>query len=271
MPERFPEVRVNIVDHPGWEPWNASSILVERASDAAHDEFSKMPIGTVRDLIEDLAGDVSLWQGPKEWSPRKISITYESTERIAREVKEGSDARFENTRFAILDVLTWMYEAAMSPHNGDIRDAMTRTVDHLVGGHYDLDRELWEPILDTNSGEWWSENAILRTLMNSVDFYGGGDERYLVFSFGRAIATFKLLKKSPWPQKKIDGRLKGEFTRLRGDYLDNFFHFLKREMEDVDIDARTTWHERWKGLLASPDFVKPARDEIRQALRRGGR
>lgn len=273
MPDRFRTVRINLIEQKGWWPWREASVLAERAHDAALEKFHDMPLGVVRDLVEDLIGNAPLgWAGPKEWSPRQATST--EFQEIAREVKEGTDERFEGTRFAIMDAMTWMYQEAMTPNSGDIRDAMTRTVDHL-GGDYNLDHELWEPILGTKSGEWWSESAILRTLMNQVDFIHdrGNYDRYLVFSFGGSATVLMLTKKSPWPKKLIDGRLKEEFARLRRDYLEYFFYFLEREMKEVDVDGRIRWDVRWKELMTSPGFVNDARNKIRKALRtlRGGR
>lgn len=273
MANRFPEVRINLVEQDGWGPWDSGGILAERASDAANEDFHYMPLHDVKNLIEEMAGNelTSGWTGPKEWSPRKKTITDEEFEGLAERVKKG-ESDVETVRYSILDALTWMYEIAMTPNNGDIRDAMTRTVDYMVS-NYEVDEELWEPIIGEGYQEW-NESGIVRALSNSVQFVREPDhyDRYLVFDFSLSHPVVELLKKSKWSKKVLDSRLKREFFRFQTIYMDLFFDYLKEEFKDVDITNRTDWKKQWRNMLSDKEQITSVRKEILQATRKiGGR
>lgn len=266
MPNRFPPVRINLVEQKGWEPWDWAGRLSERASDAAHEDYSNLDEGRLIDFLRDMAGDdlTKGWTGPKEWSPRKKKISDEEFEWLSTQL-EGT--ALENTRYAILDAMTWMYEEAMTPSNVDIRDAILRMKD-FARSHFDVDEELWEPIVGEAPGLWF-ENQIAEELSDEVQYLREDNhyDRFLVFTPALSEVVQDLIEKSPWPKKKLYSRLETQFRSFQEWYLDHFWDAVHKEFDDVDITNRTRWSKHWNDMLNFKAQMVSVRKEMVEAVK----
>jgi hypothetical protein len=266
-PDRFPVVRINLVEAPGWSIWASGGRTIENASDAAHEDFSNLDLTRLTELVSEMVDDdlLAQWEGPKEWSPRKKHLTYEDFEWIAQEVKDGAE-KLETTRFAILDTMTWAYEIAMTPDDGDIQAAMGRTFQD-ERAKYAIDWDLWSPIVFGVQ----DEGTIVARLLGAVKYEReeGHYDRYLVFDFNGLEVVKELYQESPLTRKELKESLKYEFAAIREYYLNHFWHNLQQEFRDVNVSDRVDWRKQWKAMLASPE-IKNVRKEMLEAIRSRG-
>lgn len=255
--QRFPVRRVNIVEESEWKKhWDPADKISNYASDNAFDEFSYMKAGDLEQYVDDLA----TYRTKGKKAPRKF--TSEQIEWIAERVK-AQDTRVEAVNYAIMDALTWMYEAAYMPQKGDILDAMEKAVEILIDD-YPLRVDIWAPVLELESQrrigpkEWrprkkLETHEVLSDLMKHVSLEQEEDhyDRYLVFDFRSSQVVKDLLSRSDWQEPTIVNALNREFRDLSDTYLWRFFDALKEIMEDLDIPNRTDWRAAWKSMLSS--------------------
>lgn len=268
---RFPEKRVNLVEEETWkEHWDSGGKIMDYANDNACDEFHQMGARDFERYVDDLA----TYRTKGKKAPKKFSS--EEIEWIAKRVKAG-DIRVESVGYAIRDALTWMYEAAYLPQEGDVADAKDQAAENVLG-NFSLNLDLWEPVLllgqQRRGPKEWSprkrleEGDILRDLLKHVELEQeeGHYDRFLVFDFRSSQSAKDLLSRSTWAEVDLVYSLKIEFDALRNDYVIDFFSALKKIMEDIDINNRTDWQKSWKAVLSSGD-ARGAQKEMAAALK----
>lgn len=253
---RFPVKKINLVEEPTWkEHWDPADKIGNYASDNAYEEFSHMSALDLEQHVDEIA----TYRTKGKKAPRKFSP--EEIRWIAKRVK-AQDTRVEAVNYAILDALTWMYEAAYMPEKDDIETAMERAADNVLG-NFSLNLDLWEPVLLLNQQrrgpkEWsprkrLEEGGIVKDLLEHVEFEQeeGHYDRFLVFDFRSSQVAKDLLSRSTWSEIDLVYSLRIEFDALRNDYVIDFFHALNRIMDKVDIGNRTDWRLSWKAMLSS--------------------
>lgn len=267
---RFPVRKINLVEQEEWKPFDPSDKIAEWASDAAWQDFSHMSADSLWEYVNDLA----TWRTKGKKAPRKFSS--EQIQWIAEQFR-GRRELVEETRNAIIDAMTWMYEAAYLPEKGDIEEAMERAVGVLIYD-YPLSHDLWEPVLQLEESrrgpkEWrprkrLEEREILQDLLKHISFEQeeGHYDRYLVFDFRSSQVVKDLLSRSDWDEPTLTKVLKQEFKDLSDTYLWRFFDALKKIMEDVDISNRTDWKLSWRAMLGS-GVVPSVQKEMAEAVK----
>lgn len=260
------KIRVNIVEEPGWKPYDPGGEIMEWASNSSYEDFRHMSKVDMIELVEDMFGRAKT--GPLEWSPRKFALSEEDCDIIWEELKEGGlTGKLETTWQSILDAMQWTWEEAYTPDNGDIRDAMERAAE-AVADEYNLDTSPWEPLLERTG---WDERKILESLMGKVSYEREENhyDRFIVFDFGAAEAVKKLLKivyadPEELSEKETLDQLKMDFEGLRDGYVDLFFGKLEKIMRETDASNRTEFRKHWKSMLSDKAQMNHVGEEIRK-------
>lgn len=268
----FPEIKINLVEQKGWKPYDPSDKIMEWASDGAFDALYHMST----DDIETYVNDLAMALGKRGAKPRR-KFTSGEIEWLAQQVKEESPL-VEQTRYAIQDALTWMYEAAYMPQKVDVQEAMLRAA-HSMIEDLDLRKDIWDPVLALEEArrgpkEWsprkkFQVREILSQLLDNIVFEQEEDyyDRYLVTSFMGAQATKDLLSRSDWEPSMLQNALGREFKDLMNAFLSSFFDHLESGMKDLDIENRADWKKAWKSMLNSgvaPDVQKEMAAAIKE-------
>lgn len=266
-PMSFEKKRVNIVELPGWKPYDSGGNIMNWASDNAYEEFRHTSKGDLLELVSDMFGRAK--PGPLEWSPIRFEITEEDYDLIWEELQPGTTTKLESTKLAIIDALQWMWEEAYMPDDGDIELAIERTAETMLDTH-GIDTSLWEPLLEI---EGWDEAIILQTLMARVSYERQQNyyDRFVVFDFGEVGAVEKLLKivyadPEELSEKETVRQLKVEFEALADDYMDLFFAKLGKVMSQTDAPNRTDFKKHWKAVLGDKELMKTVGKEIREFI-----
>lgn len=252
----FPELRINLVEQKGWKQYDPSGKIMEWSSDSAFDALHHMSADDLETYVNDLATALG-----KRGGRPKMRFTSQEIEWLAQKVKDG-DPLVEQTRYAIQDALTWMYEAAYMPSRTDVRDAMDEATKSMVED-WDLRKDIWDPVLALDEArrgpkEWsprkkFEMRVILSQLLDQIrlDQEENHYDQYMVTSFLGAQATKDLLSRSDWERSMLENALGREFKDLMDAYLHSFFKHLEKSMEDLDIENRADWRKAWKSMLNS--------------------
>ncbi len=269
---RFPPIKVNLVDHTGWKPFDPTDKITEWANDAAWEDLRHMDADDLETYVYDLSDAKGKRGGKPRWK-----FSSDEIEWLAKQVKENPDL-VEETRNAIVDAMTWMYEAAYMPQKGDIQEAMESAVETLIDD-YPLNHDLWGPVLALEAlrrgpKEWsprkrLEATEILKDLLEhvSLEQEEGHYDRYLVFDFRNAKVVHDLLSRSTWQRAMLENALGREFDDLSETYLWRFFDALKNNMEDLDIQNRTDWRKAWRSMLSDGQHMKAVQKEMAEAVK----
>lgn len=270
---RFPVKRINIVEEETWKKnWDPADKIMGYASDHAYEAFSQMSVDDVERYVGDLATarDSKGRKPRRKFSPSEIRWTSE-------QVKDGNKL-VENTHYAIVDALTWMYEAAYMPNKGDIEHAMDQAKESVTN-NFSLNLHLWEPVLLLNQQrrgpkEWSPRKrieggGIVMDLLKHVDFEQAENhyDRFLVFDFRSSQAVKDLLSRYQGAEAALVYALRSELDAIQRDYVIDFFDALEKTMEELDIENRANWRAAWRSMLDSgnaPDAQKEMAAAIKE-------
>lgn len=264
-PHPFAPIKVNLVESSYWkDKWEGA----QWASDSGWEEFRQMDEDTLKGLIDEIAS-----VPPKGKRKSKLDFSSEELEYLARQLSEQNE-KLETTRQMITDAATWMYEAAVVPHDGDIEEAMEKAREDFLEETFSED--LWEPVYSgyVRKGpmEWsprkkYEAAEILGQLAKQIQFKHkkGHLDRYLIFDFWDAPIVQELFSKyrgSPEAYR----RLKADFERLADRYVKITLYRLDKITEDINVENRTDWRAAWKSMLASGEAPAAQRGMV-QVLR----
>jgi hypothetical protein len=268
---RLKTIRINLVEEKGWKPYDSAGDIMIWASDNAHEELSRMDRDDCRGLVEDLIGGRKLVQtGPKEWSPRGITVSDEDLDAIC----DGIDnvvPELESTQQAILDALTWSWEVAFTPSDSDIEHAVELAKEEMPD-HFDPDDELWEPLLEAPKNAWGASLIVTHLVGPVIDEREENHyERYIKFDINGTAPVLELLKAVRRdPERTVEGTiryLEQELASLSASFVSVFFSKLQRVREDVDVSNRTDFRKQWKSMLSDVDRMNGVRSEIAAFVR----
>lgn len=210
----FPPIRVSIVKEEGWNKWDPAGPISDWAADNAWDDWTNMDDSTCREYVGDL---VSASMGKRE----QKKIGDEELDRICEYLKEeGWSGDLESTHHAIIDALTWMWEEAYTPDDGDIGSAMERGADDWsndikFGEHWNLimgERALprkgpkeWMPQVHK-----WRERVVIGELLKQVTYERkpGWYDRYIILDFAAAEPVKDLLEAADSENGRLEGRIR---------------------------------------------------------------
>lgn len=272
---RHDPVHVNLVEQEGWEKYDPASGKFDWIMDSAWQDFRSMDYGTLRGLVDDL-WTVSV----KGLRKPRVQLSIEELEYLAGRLKNHHhDDDMESVQRPIVDAIQWMYEAAVTPNDGDVESAMEHAEEQFKANPEMYD-PLWEPVLllvreiPKGPKEWApraprvgrvTEDQLLDQLLSTISFEHEKDQwdRYLVFDFWSAPAAVELLKRDPKAEEELDA----EFRNIRLNYVRDFFKGLEKTMKDINIENRSDWKKAWKSMISDRSVVSEARASIRKALR----
>lgn len=273
--KRFKIVKVNLVDQPGWKPWDPGGRIGELAYKEAWQYMGRLGSDSIS-LLQDLAGNLYkplVRGGPHEWSPRD-QLTSEDLDLISMGLQKG---HLGLVRQAITDAADWMYQEALTPQDGDCRYAVDKA-EMVLEENFNLDEELWASILEPVSGRC---TAIIRSLVHpSVQYERkeGHYDRFLEFDLNQSPAPRLLLEKTPLKDRRaVFEAILEEWKRLSQMYIEEWFaaltNIMQNIMQNVDPSNRTHWVKHWKATLLSVDMPSIRRemlDYVREARKQGG-
>lgn len=275
--KRFKVWKINLVQQPGWKPWDPGGEIAEKAFDLttefmrgmkAEDEYYSLVLGMVGDLLKPRAES-----GPQEWSPRG-QILNDDVRLIAHGLQERKPG-LELTLEVIEMAATWMYETALMPSDRDTRDALL-DAKHAALENFDLGEmpdpwdlgydNLWAPLLETGN----TLSGILSEMMGTGIFYlhnEGQYDRFLEFDLNNSNSPTMLLEEIPrkdwgWVIRAIAE----EWKRLSERIVEQVFLILTKDMKNIDVSNRTSWRESWKTTLKATD-LSGARKEMLEYIR----
>lgn len=270
MARRFDPVKINIVEHAGWKPYDPGGKLIGYASDSAYDEFVAYRGTEAKNWVTDILGAKVKGSHPRDWDPTKPDLTDEQIEILAKALAERD---LEHTSQMVLDALTWSWEEAYTPNDRDIKDALDEADDDVLEEtvFYEGDEELWGPILESG----WDKEKILKSLLDVAAYEreAGHYDRFVNFEFSDAEAvralTPSLLADRGTALNKIV-RLNAWLKDFVDDFMGKFFKRLDKGMERVDASNRTEFRSKWKARLQDKGEVKAARKEMLEYLKELG-
>jgi hypothetical protein len=271
MPARLKTIWINLVEQKGWKPYDSAGDIMIWASDNANEELSRMERNDCKDLVEDLIGGRKLVQtGPKEWSPRGITVSDEDLDAIC----DGIDnviPELESTQQAILDTLSWSWEVAFMPSDSDIEHAVELAKEEMPD-HFDPDDDIWEPLLEAPKNAWGAR-LIVDHLVGPVVYerQEGHYDRYMKFDINGTAPVLELLKAVRRdPERTVEGTiryLERELASLSASFVSVFFTKLQNVMKDVDVSNRVNFRKQWKAMLSDVDHMNAVRSEIAAFVR----
>lgn len=283
--KRFKVWKVNLVEQPGWAPWESGGKLADMAFEETLNFMQSMRTeGDYYSLVTDLAGPLfkhKAESGPHEWTPRP-QLTSADVKLLSRGLLRA-DPELELSRQIISDAATWMYEAALTPSDRDARDALV-DAKREIADNWELGEmpdpwelgydNLWAPLLETGL----TLTGILSGMVgDGINYHRqeGYYDRFLEFNLNRTDAPFMLLEKIPkkdrgWVTRSIED----DWKRLSKALIETFFDALTKEMRNVDPYNRTVWRKSWADALKAADLAsiqKEMLDFIREARKQEGR
>jgi hypothetical protein len=284
--KRFTVWKVNLVEQPGWAPWDPAGDIAEKAFLMTSEFMEGMKEAAEYNLlVEEMAGDLykpKAPSGPQEWTPR-YQLTGDDIEVLSKGLLEA-DPALELTRQLIVDAATWMYEAALIPSDTDARDALI-DAKRAVEETFDLGEmpdpwelgydNLWAPLLTTGI----TLNGILSEMMGMGISYvreEGHYDRFLEFDLNKASSPSMLLEEGHVPKEDRNWVIRSiefDWKRLAGQIVDKFFQILSKDMKGRDPDNRTSWRFSWKAALKTADLTpirKEMLDYVRDVRKREG-
>jgi len=275
-------VAVNIVEDKRWKDnWSWDSGEFERRVQGFSDSYyqtMKQEPDACESLIEDILGkyyksDVD--EGPREWTPRaKKVVGPEGVKKACGGLHDGS---LEEVSGLIGQVVQFMYEDALSPHEGDISYALDETKEYFLEKP-DLDYEIWDPLIDKlmegKKGDWSSrlraaKRSIMLGLLNKIQYTGEEKhhEYYIEFDLMGAQEVVDLIH--AWPVEDrawVEDALRfHEFKAFQNEFMSRFFEELKKDMDEGDPENRTDWRGHWQAKDQAQ--VEVARKEIFEYLK----
>lgn len=274
MADKFPPVKVNLVEEDGWSRWDPGGELPNWASDNAYSEYSVVGENDCKDLINDLMAA----SFPKaQW--RKIGD--EELERICSQLKEDWQEGLELTHNAIIDAMTWAWEEAYTPSDDDVKDVISKMADGFEVDEFDLSGAHWQRVIGRQPRpgvkEWipgakkWSYASAFKSLLQKVGYERkpGWYDRHLVFDFGDAEIVGDVLEaaRKEGAEEEAEEALANEFEKLQNEYLWEFFRKLDREMDDADPGNRVDFRKFWKVMLSDKQAMKAVGKEIKEFLK----
>lgn len=268
---RLPEIRVNLVEEKGWKPYDPGGDISEWASDNAYEELRSMSASDLADLLDNIVTKAP--QARKRWGPRE-ELEHESLEAVAEAVK-AAEPELDTVRQIILDTLTWAWEEAYMPDDGDIEGAMDDAAESLLDDFSIVSAvsagsaDLWDAFMEEESGpkipetKRWGprldDEAVLRDLLSRVRYERKPKhyDRYLVFTWKgssviEALERFAIARKLGG-RKGAKDALEDLLGSFANEYLAAFWKALSRRMEHVDVGNRADFWKHWRGMLADPD------------------
>lgn len=259
MTVKFTPERVNIVELDGWSRWDPAGDISNWASDSAWDDWRHMEDSTCQEYVDDLV-DASM--GKRE----RQKVGPEELERICEYLKEeGWSGDLESTHHSITDALTWAWEEAYTPNDGDIQFAVEK-----AGDRWEFDfGEDWNLIAGEirtppkgakGPKEWipqtaeWSWGDIVEDLLKHVTYSRkpGWYDRYVTFDFGKAEPVKDLLEAAEEEKRRLEGEIKAldeELGRLGRTQQEEI---RREEIEDGIKELQ----ERIDGLDGLPDRLR---------------
>ena len=255
LEEIFKIRKVNIVKDPRWKSrWDADSGKLDWVDEAAWNDFSAMSKGDLAEKIMEMAEVGIPWQ-------KYLKFSEEDAEAIADRIQD-----YESVHMAISDTFYHMYEEAAIPGSADINgalyDAQPNFREKDLGEHWDLvasekgppERSVknWQP----GGEKFFSFRNVLIQLGAQIRYderVTGGYDRYLLFTFGEAEAVKILVRAiSSLPPDQAEENLHNlrvELDEFKSDFVDDFFKYLVRSMEEADMSNRADWRKAWKDTL----------------------
>ena len=239
-------IEVNLTDAGEWEAWDPAGQITDWASENAYDSFHATGAQECRSWLEDViaTGGVSI----KDWSPKRFVITEEDADRVCSALMEkgASDDNLESLFQLIIDALTWMYEAAYTPEDGDLEWALEQAQEKAVDS-VELDEDVWAPL-------GLSDEKILKEIVQAVRYERQQDhyDRFLRFYPSQIDSVMRLLGAlsggEGYPDLTQDEYLDALRYDLKSVFEDVFSYFweaLGKDMDQVDVFNRTDWEANW--------------------------
>ena len=276
MSTPFPKEQLNLVELPEWQKtWETTGDVGEWAWMNAVDTWKHIVIGggECKDYVSDV--DSRLTDAQMD-----VICTF----------LENRDNRLELTEQAIMDSLTWAFELAYIPEDGDLEDALGRAIENVAEETF-FEGELFEGTMDKLGIH---PDRLLEELLGLIEYKRPkikgrpAWERYLVFDFGKSDLLRKLAKgpfflkrehqregPKEWAPMLEAGETKREAREAIQEELDSirerteseFWKMLDNVMQHRDPFNRVDTAEQWKLVLTDKDRMKGARKEIREFLK----
>jgi hypothetical protein len=274
--ELFKVWKVNLVEQPGWAPFDPAGDLSEDIFNLAGEFLGGMDKEDVIPLLEDVAEtryNPRAPEGPHEWSPRRL-LTRDDLLVISREVLKG-ERDLELVDSIIRDTATWMYEAGLTPTDIDITDALHEAKSEVkevfelgvLPDPWDLGVDnIWSPLLETGLT---LEGILSEIVVMGVKYHrqAGHYDRFLEFDLNMAGAPAMLLKEIPKKDRGwVKKALMEDWKRLSEDLTRRFFQILSNDMKNIDYRNRISWKKTWKDVLKSTN-LEPIQKEMLTFIR----
>lgn len=275
--KRFIAWKVNLVEQPGWEPWDPAGEIAEKAFDLTQ-EFMRglKEEDGYYSLVHGIAGDLlkpKAESGPQEWTPRG-QILNADVRLIAQGLLERKPG-LELTLEVIEMAATWMYEVALMPSDRDAREALL-DAKRAVEESFDLGEmpdpwdlgydNLWAPLLATGIT---LEGILSELVAMGISYFHpeGNYDRFLEFDLNKASAPYLLLEAVPKKDHAwIIRAIEADWKRLSEQLVEKFFLILAKDLKNIDVSNRTSWRTSWKAALKATD-LRGAQKEMLEYIR----
>jgi hypothetical protein len=254
---------INLYDHPKYqERFDFADELGETATNHADEHYRQVLEESCDDVLVDLLGPLYSHQfeeTPKDWSPHPPKkVGPNGLKRLCEALRKG---RLHVTDQFIRDSLTFAWEDALSPDNGDIDYALSEAKEKFQGDW--IQEEIWDPVLEKvpfYKGPDGPEN-IAKDLMRFVS--QSGLNRAILFDFGVSPPVLALRRgqRVSWPA------LDQELAYIRDLVMDEFFKKLEKIMDDSDPTNRVNWAVQWRADLRDEKRVKEVQAELLDYLK----
>lgn len=271
----FDPVRINLVEHEEWKPYDSSEKLGDFAFHAAAENIGAMGKKDVIDLAEDVLST------GRKWSR---SLTGEEEEAIWHAFDTNQEVMQPFNQF-IMDAMTWDYEQAAVPRDSDIEYAIERAIDALaeedfISGYDAL--EEGEHLL----GYYKSKNKFIKDILKDsvrLEREEGHYDRFLVYDppskaflerLKQAQGLFFPVGVLEWApsislikNQAFVYELQDLIKSMKDNVVEETFTQLKKIMDDVDYGNRGDFFGIWRERLKDKSEVKAAKDALLKVLR----
>ncbi len=241
--------RTNIVEMSSWsDRFEPGGAVDERADDLAWETWKGMDRDDCAEKVYQLVeGEFKPYsRSPKDWSPGGSGITVHEEDIHAICAALQEDESLRPAMDFILSYLTDAWEVAMRPNDVDLEYMAEVEVLSSVLQDYDLDDEVWDPLL----ADGWSREDILKGVLEGFRYERKPSEWVgsLVFDWG-ATEPVKRRLAIGWTKEDRDhpGSMEIELREIEVALLDEWDARMAKL--EVDAEDRVDLYSGWKRLL----------------------
>ena len=270
MKKIYPLQKINLVERPEWSAYDMAGELGERVFMSADDTISAIDQDSFEGMVDKI----------RSHGLKKVPWLQDGEAEALYKAWKDNDSRLEGLDTLVRDLISWSWEKAFMPTDGDIQDAILKAIDRILNSDEDWTSG-YESISEVMDALGKIEEQFLPPMFTSYEVYlihdPGFYDRFLEYDPADSVAVKKLFREPIAPEAKgvfdwmpalevdkkhLASELAHLFGRLKEPIISKMFYMLERDRRDISAGDRFDTKETWNNILADKDRIKSVGKEI---------